>query len=182
MSNLTLYGTISMSLVIGVLVALIVGALLDRGGDGAYDDSHVRAALADQRRRRAVLGTPTNEHPRVIPARGLGITFDVAQPGRHRALDAALTIPPTQRPSLTTATLNQAVAWLAVDRVKRGGERGGVQQQLNTQPPRPQYPPQHNGRRPRHPLCAHRPRAFPRPTQRALRPDVGRSWPRRPWS
>ena len=134
MSNLTLYGTISMSLVIGVLVALIVGALLDGGArDGHPNDDVFRAALADQRCRRAVLGTPTDEHPYVsrmsLPARGARITYDVARPRRHV---------PEQHPSLVTATLDQALAWLAVDRVKRDAERVAFQQLLATFPRRAQ--------------------------------------------
>ncbi len=135
MSNLTLYGTISMSLMIGVLVALIVGALLDGGGrDGHPNDDVFRAALADQRRRRAVLGTPTDEHPYVspmsLPARGARITYDVARPRRH--------VPEQHHPSLITATLDQASAWLAMDRVKRDAERLAFQQLMATFPRRAQ--------------------------------------------
>jgi hypothetical protein len=137
--DLALYGNISMFLTIGLLVGLIVFALIERG-DATVDDEHLRqlhAALADQRRRRAVLGTPTLERPIVtpmsLPARGAGVTFDVARPGRHRALDAALSIPAAERrPSLATATLAQATAWLAVDHVKREQERVAFTQLMAT--------------------------------------------------
>jgi len=89
--DLALYGNISMFLMIGLLVGLIVFALIERG-DATVDDEHLsqlRAALADQRARRVVLGTPTSKRPAVtstaLPARGAGVTFDVARPGRHRA-------------------------------------------------------------------------------------------------
>lgn len=122
-TDLSLYGTISMSLLIGLLVGLIVMALLDRGDDTmpASMSPLLAEARADQQRRAAVLGTPTLETPIVtkmqLPPRGAGVTFDSHEPGRHRRL-----IESPRPSSFAKMGLNEALAWLAVDRVKRAAE------------------------------------------------------------
>lgn len=141
--DLSLYGTISMALIIGLLVGLIVLALVDRGDDTAPGiESLMAEARADQLRRSAVLGTPTDEHPTVpappvtpmlLPARGAGITFDTHSPGRHRRIAGAMMSATIgQRPSLAKMGLDEALAWLAVDRVKREAERSQFQQLMGT--------------------------------------------------
>lgn len=136
--DLSLYGTISMALLIGLLVGLIVLALLDRGDDSTPAITSVLAeARADQLRRQAVLGTPTDEHPIVpttpvtrmdVPPRGRGISVDTHAAGRHRRLTGALSATTGQRPSFAKMGLEEALAWLAVDRVKREAERVQFQQ------------------------------------------------------
>jgi hypothetical protein len=129
MTDLSLYGEISMSLLIGLLVGLIVLALLDRGDDTTPAiTSILLEARADQQARSAVLGTPASEQPLVplttrmqLPPRGQGITIDVHAPGRHRRVTAMPGT--TQRPSsYAKMGLNEALAWLAVDRVRRDAE------------------------------------------------------------
>lgn len=128
--DLSLYGTISMSLVIGLLAGLIILALLDRGGDNSAPAIAplLAAARADQLRRSVVLGTPTDEHPVVtrmdMPPRGQGITVDTHM-GRHRRFVEV------EVPSLATMGLNEAMARLAVDRVKRDAQRAQFQALLS---------------------------------------------------
>lgn len=125
MTDLTLYATISMCLICGLLVAMIALALLDRR-DSSPEDSLMHQMLLEQRSRQ----------PRTWPthpdARGEGILVDTQQPGRHRRLDAAMSMLADRRPSLATATLDQALAWLAVDRVKREAERVAFRQMQMT--------------------------------------------------
>lgn len=125
-TDLSLYGTISMSLLIGLLVGLIVLALLDRGDDTMPTSIAplLAEARADQQRRAAVLGTP--ETPMQLPPRGAGITFDAHEPGRHRRQLE------TPRPSsFAKMGLNEALAWLAADRVKRAAEHSQFLQLLH---------------------------------------------------
>lgn len=131
--DLSLYGTISMALLIGLLTGLIILALIDRGDDTTPAITSLLAeARADQLRRHAVLGTPTDEHPIVptapvtrmdVPPRGQGVSFDRHTAGRHRRLAGALSATTGQRPSFAKMGLDEAMAWLAVDRVKREAER-----------------------------------------------------------
>lgn len=128
--DLSLYGTISMALLIGLLTGLIILALIDRGDDTTPAITSLLAeARADQMRRHAVLGTPTDEHPIVpvtpmdVPPRGQGVSFDTHTAGRHRRLAGALSATTGQRPSFAKMGLDEAMAWLAVDRVKREAER-----------------------------------------------------------
>lgn len=122
MTGLSLYGTIMMCLIIGVLVGLIALHPMDSGV--APVESFLADARADQLRRHAVLGTPTDEHPIVtvtrmdVPPRGQGIVEPHV--ARHRRQSAPVM---DQRPSLTTVGLNEALAWLTVDRVKRDAQR-----------------------------------------------------------
>lgn len=131
--DLSLYGTISMSLMIGLLAGLIILALLDRGGDDSVPAIAplLAAARADQLRRSAVLGTPTDEHPIImptpltrmdVPPRGQGITVE-AHAGRHRFVE----VTPERLPSLATMGLSEALARLVVDRVKRDAQRAEFQ-------------------------------------------------------
>ena len=129
-TDLSLYGTISMSLLIGLLVGLIVLALLDRGDDTMPTSIAplLAEARADQQRRAAVLGTP--EQPLTttmqLSPRGAGVTFDSHEPGRHRRQLE------TPRPSsFAKMGLNEALAWLAVDRVKRAAEHSQFLQLLH---------------------------------------------------
>ena len=128
--DLSLYGMVGMATICGVLFILIVLALLDRGDDTAPAIApFLRDARADQLARAAVLGTPTDEHPIVpqafparltrmdVPPRGHGI----AQPGRHRRAE------PEPPRSLATMGLSEALARLAVDRVKRDAQRAEFQ-------------------------------------------------------
>lgn len=133
--DLSLYGTISMALLIGLLTGLIILALIDRGDDTTPAITSLLAdARADQLRRHAVLGTPTDEHPIVpvtpmdVPPRGRNITFDTHVAGRHRRLAGALSATTGQRPSFAKMGLEEAMAWLTVDRVKREAERVQFQQ------------------------------------------------------
>lgn len=95
MTDLTLYGTICMAALCGLL--LILGA-------GIAIDELVQRKLADQE--------PWSSAPN---SRGASILIDTQAPGRHRALNRAL----TQRYSLAAAGLAEATARLAVDRVRR---------------------------------------------------------------
>lgn len=139
-SDLSLYATIAMCLTIGLLGGLIILSLVDRPIEPhvAPIEPFIAAARADQLARAAVLGTPTDEHPVIVPIiagsdlppRGAGITYDThdraapAQIGRHRRVAAAIM---DRRPSLTTVGLEEAIAWLTVDRVKRDAERAEFQ-------------------------------------------------------
>ena len=130
MTDLTLYGTISMVFISGLMAALCLGMLFDRGDDSP-NDGLLQTMLRDQRSRQGQEDSPL----RAWPARGEGILIDTQQPGRHRALDAAVAMTPMtqpQRPSLVNASLAEAVAWLAVDRVKREAQRSAFQQLLAT--------------------------------------------------
>ena len=127
MTNLTLYGTIAMALLSGLFLALIAAALLDHG-DTSPNDDLLRSMLQDQRSRQSDLRAwPTAPH-----SRGEGVTVDTQKPGRHRALDAALDMTAPQRPSLVNASLSEALAWLATDRVKREAEHTAFKQLLST--------------------------------------------------
>jgi hypothetical protein len=123
MTNLTLYGTIAMALLSGLLLALIAAALFDHG-DTSPNDDLLRSMLHDQRSRQSDL--------RAWPSRGDGVLVDTQKPGRHRALDAALDMTAPQRPSLVNASLSEALAWLATDRVKREAEHTAFKQLLST--------------------------------------------------
>lgn len=123
MTDLTLYGTISMVFISGVLSALLLGVLFDHG-DTSPNDDLLRDMLHDQRSRQGDL--------RAWPARGEGILVDTQEPGRHRALDAAVAMTTPQRPSLVNASLSEALAWLATDRVKREAEHTAFKQLLST--------------------------------------------------
>jgi hypothetical protein len=127
MTDLTLYGTISMALLCGLLLALSAGLLFDHGDDSP-NDGLILAMLRDQRSRQDQL----RAWPTAPNARGEGVLIDTQEPGRHRALDAALAIPFAQRPSLARVGLNEALAWLATDRVKREAEHTAFKQLLST--------------------------------------------------
>lgn len=140
LSDLSLYGTIAMCLTIGLLGGLIILSLVDRPLERhvAPIEPIIAAARADQLARAAVLGTPTDEHPVIVPiiagsslpprGRGVSASYDSqATPiaiGRHRRVAAAIM---DRRPSLTTVGLEEALAWLVVDRVKRDAERAEFQ-------------------------------------------------------
>ena len=130
MTDLTLYGTISMVFISGLLAAICLGLLFDHG-DTSPNDDLLRAMLHDQRSRQS----QEDGNLRAWPARGAGVLVDTQKPGRHRALDAAMAMTDAttpQRPSLINAGLNEALAWLATDRVKREAEHTAFKQLLST--------------------------------------------------
>lgn len=120
MTDLTLYATISVCLMGALLLVLIICMMLDRG-DRRPDDGLLLEMLVSQRSRQpATWPTP----------RGEDILIDTQIPGRHKPLNRFMA--ESRRPSLVTASLNQAIAWLAVDRVRREAERDAFHQLQNT--------------------------------------------------
>lgn len=131
LSDLGLFSMLALAVIAAVLLVLIVVALaaearaarLGSGFDAALE-AVLAAARADQLRRSAVLGTPTDEHPIVptampVPPRGANVEADSHRRGRHR-VGAHVNARPR---SLAHATLAQAQAWLAVDRARRETQR-----------------------------------------------------------